>query len=77
MHEKSGKEWITPLIKHLINERWKAYREYNWPQYNHLKMKIKNEIKKQNNHRQENFKVKNTVFGIWRNELQTKIVRLI
>jgi hypothetical protein len=38
------KPWITPLVKHLINCRWKAYRCRNFPLYNHLKEKIKIEI---------------------------------
>ena len=36
---KKDKDWITPLIKHLINERWKAYQNRNWPLYEHLKIK--------------------------------------
>ena len=40
------KEWITPLIKVLINERWEAYRTKNWAAYNHLKKKVKFEIMK-------------------------------
>ena len=40
------KPWITPLVKHMINERWQAYRVKNFPLYNHLKKKIKKEIDK-------------------------------
>ena len=40
----SDKEWLTPLTKHLINERWKAFRQRNWPKFNHLKAKVKLEI---------------------------------
>ena len=40
------KPWITPLIKHLINERWRAYRERRFQIFNHLKIKIRREIVK-------------------------------
>jgi len=42
----SDKPWITPLLKHLINERWKAFRNRNWKLYHHYKDKVKQEIKK-------------------------------
>ena len=42
----NDKQWITPLCKHLINERWKAFRVGNWAKYNHLKDKVKIEIRK-------------------------------
>lgn len=38
------KEWITPLTKFLINERWKAYRRGDWAKFNHMKKKVKLEI---------------------------------
>jgi len=38
------KQWITPLCKHIINCRWKAFRERNWPMYTHYKDKLKEEI---------------------------------
>ena len=40
------KPWITPVVIHLINKRWKAYRDKNFPLYNHYKFKIKAEILK-------------------------------
>lgn len=40
------KPWITPLIKGLINDRWKAYRRHDFVKYNHLKEKVKKEIEK-------------------------------
>ena len=55
---ENDKQWITPLIKHLINERWKAYRVRNWSLYNHLKIKVKHEI----------IRAKRS----WANKLQTK-----
>ena len=38
------KPWITPLLKHLINLRWNAYRSTNYNLYRHYRYKIKNEI---------------------------------
>jgi hypothetical protein len=38
------KEWITPLTKYLIQERWNAYRKGQWEKYRHLKEKAKVEI---------------------------------
>ena len=35
------KPYLTPLVKHLINLRWAAYRQRNFPLYNHLGDKIK------------------------------------
>ena len=35
------KPYLTPLIKHLINLRWEAYRQRNFPLYSHLRDKIK------------------------------------
>ena len=35
------KPYITPLIKHLINTRWRSYRQRNFPLYQHLGSKIK------------------------------------
>jgi hypothetical protein len=40
------KPWITPILKHLINERWKAFREGNMQKYNFLKCKVKLAIAK-------------------------------
>ena len=35
------KPYVTPMIKHLINLRWDAYRRRNFPLYNYLRVKIK------------------------------------
>ena len=40
------KPWITPVIKDLINKRWIAYRKRNFPAYEFLKNKVKEEIAK-------------------------------
>jgi len=40
----SDAPWMTPLIKFLIDERWKAYRAQNWALFNHLKTKVKTAI---------------------------------
>ena len=42
----TDKEWITPLTKLLINERWLAYRQGDWKKYQHLSQKVKYEIGK-------------------------------
>ena len=38
------KEWMTPLTKLLIQERWNAYRSRNWNKFNHYKIKVETEI---------------------------------
>lgn len=38
------KEWLTPLTKYLIHERWAAYRSRQWGKYEHLKKKVQQEI---------------------------------
>ena len=39
------KQWMSPLTKILINEKWMAFRSRNWAKY-HLKQKVKVEIAK-------------------------------
>ena len=43
---QSDKPWITPLIKHLVNQRWIAYRCRDFIRYKFLKRKVCSEIKK-------------------------------
>ena len=38
------KPWISPVVKSLINARWEAFRCGNFALYNHLKVKVKDEI---------------------------------
>lgn len=38
--------WMTPLIKHLIDARWKAYRSRRWALYTNLKLKVTQEIRR-------------------------------
>ena len=38
------KPWLTPVLKQLIQDRWDAYRTGNWPLYNHMRDKVKQEI---------------------------------
>ena len=40
------KQWMTPILKALINKRWRAFRESNWTLYKHYKAKVKEEIQK-------------------------------
>ena len=42
----SDKPWMTPILKLLIDKRWKAFREKNWPAYAHYKEKVILEIRK-------------------------------
>ena len=42
----NDKEWITPITKMLIIDRWNAFRSGQWSLYNHLKAKVKSEIQK-------------------------------
>ena len=42
----NDKPWMTPLLKSLINKRWIAYREGNWPLFRHYKSKVRFEILK-------------------------------
>ena len=36
--------WMTPFLKHLIDQRWHAYRSQHWTNYHFLKKKIKQAI---------------------------------
>jgi hypothetical protein len=40
------KPWITPLVKDLINKRWRAYRRRDFHLFKHMKEKVKKEIEK-------------------------------
>ena len=40
------KQWMTPILKCLINKRWRAFREKNWTLYKHYKEKVRLEILK-------------------------------
>ena len=40
------KPWMTSILKLLIEKRWRAFREKNWPVYRHYKEKVSVEIKK-------------------------------
>ena len=43
---RNDKMWITPLTKHLINLRWKAFRNKQFHLYDHYKQKVRQEIYK-------------------------------
>ena len=60
----TDKEWMTPLTKLLINERWEAYRRKDWKRYNELKFKVKLEIRR-SKIIQAN-KLKNSAYGLWK-----------
>jgi len=59
----TDKQWVTPLCKHLINCRWKAFRENNFSKYEFYKTKVQSEIKKAK--RLWYLKCKETVGGMW------------
>ena len=42
----SDPPWFTPLLKHLINQRWSAYRSRDFSRYNTLRTRIKELIVK-------------------------------
>ena len=37
---------MTPLTKLLINQKWNAFRSKDWDLYMHLKVKVREEVKK-------------------------------
>jgi hypothetical protein len=41
---RKDKVWMTPNLKDLIHQRWTAFRENNFPEYNRLKRKCKHLI---------------------------------
>ena len=66
------KPWITPKLKLLINKRFAAYRTKNWPLFQHLKAKIKQEIMKAKRTWLEKSATKSS--GFWKsvNEIRNK-----
>ena len=40
----NDKPWMTPVVKRLINARWKAFRERDFDKFTHYKEKVKSEI---------------------------------
>lgn len=56
------KPWMTLLVKHFINQRWRAYHERKFSRYNHLKQKVKKEIEKSKMIWSRNLRVRN----IWK-----------
>ncbi|MEL7307842.1 MAG: reverse transcriptase family protein, partial [Pseudomonadota bacterium] len=58
------KEWLTPMTKSLIDERWEAYRKRDWRNYKRLKEKVRNEIKRSKRLFCE--KMKQTTRGLWK-----------
>lgn len=57
------KPWITPVVIHLINKRWQAFKDKNFILYNHYKCKVKSEILKSKVIWSQ--KMKATSKGIW------------
>jgi hypothetical protein len=66
------KPWITPVLLDLINKRWRAFREKNFPLFIHYKIKVRKEIVKSKKIWSE--KVSKNAKGMWSvvNDLQNK-----
>lgn len=60
----SEKPWMTPKLKYMINCRFEAFRCKQFAKYNHLKVKIKAEIKKAKSSWVN--KMKQSPSGIWK-----------
>ncbi len=58
------KPWMTPKLKYMINSRFEAFRCKQFDKYNHLKLKVKAEIKKAKSSWIQ--KIKQSPSGIWR-----------
>ena len=57
------KEWMTPVLKSLVNKRWRAFREKNWTLFQHYKTKVKQEVVKAKHMWCQ--KQKKTTRGLW------------
>ena len=60
---QSDKSWITPLTKALIDDKWAAFRLKDWATFNHLKEKVRQEVRKAKEIWAA--KLKNSTYGIW------------
>jgi len=40
----NDKQWVTPRLKSLLNDKWRAWRNKNFPVFQHFKDKLKSEI---------------------------------
>ena len=68
------KEWMTPLTKMLIEDKWSAYRSRNWAKYNRLKTKVKAEVIKAKQIWAD--KLMNSTNGLWKLVKQTSNQKL-
>ena len=60
----NDKQWMTPLTKMFINDKWNAYRSRDWPKYHHLKEKVRKEITKAKALWAN--KMKDSTHGLWK-----------
>jgi len=58
------KPWMNNVIKCLINERWKAYHNSDFPKYNHYKNKVKQAIIKAKSNWVNKIKQKKNIWGV-------------
>ena len=61
---QNDKMWITPLTKALIDDKWTAFRLKDWAKFNHLKVKVRQEVKKAKE--MWAAKQKKSNYGIWK-----------
>ena len=61
---KNDKDWMTPLTKKLILDKWAAYHSKEWSRYNHLKLKVKAEVLKSKKLWAE--RLMKTTNGLWK-----------
>jgi hypothetical protein len=71
----SDKAWVTPLIKHLLNCKYRAFYDKDFPRYRHFKKKVKSEIARAKAKWVDN--LKSHPNGIWKllNDLNGNAVR--
>jgi hypothetical protein len=64
------KDWMTPITKLIIQEKWEAYRHKDWKRFNYLKSKTKTEIRKAKYTRYTGYawspKLKKSTDGLWK-----------
>ena len=60
----NDKEWLTPLTKLLIQDKWNAFRAKEWTLFHHLKEKLRKEIMKAKDIWAQ--KMKETPYGLWK-----------
>ena len=60
----TDKPWLTPLVKHLINCKFEAYRSKNFALFKHFKSKVKMEVLQAKKRWAD--KMKSNSHGLWK-----------